>query len=189
MQWGLPGRARWRLVERVVGTRGPGDSYGDVILRVKGDAAPEYQFEFELGEIGSPIELYTRPRNKVVASFLGAPQMNMLAVSAVSGDGPTVDLAVEQGRARVEALVTRRPAALHSPLTLGVRPEHLRPRPQTFPRHRPPSPAAARPGSELSTQYTGRPTSVPVEADEGWQTVIEDMPRQVRGLPDAIAIL
>ena len=76
-------------------------------------------------QIGSPIELYTRPRNRFVASFLGAPQMNMLAASAVSGDGPTLDLAVDQGRVRVEALVTRRPAAPHSPLTLGVRPEHL----------------------------------------------------------------
>jgi hypothetical protein len=35
------------------------------------------------------------------------------------------------------------------------------------------------PKGELSTQSTGRPTSVPVEADEGWQTVIEDMPRPV----------
>ena len=76
-------------------------------------------------QTGSPIELYTRPRNRFVASFLGAPQMNMLAASAVSGDGPTLDLAVDQGRARIEASVTNRRVAVHSPLTLGVRPEHL----------------------------------------------------------------
>src|SRR5271168_3799549 len=76
-------------------------------------------------QTGSPIELYTRPRNRFVASFLGAPQMNMLAASAVSGDGPTLDLAVDQGRARIEAPVTNRRVAVHSPLTLGVRPEHL----------------------------------------------------------------
>ena len=76
-------------------------------------------------QVGSPIDLYVRPRNRFVACFLGAPQMNMLAASVLSGDGPTLDLAVDQGRARVEALVPRRPAALDSQLTLGVRPEHL----------------------------------------------------------------
>jgi ABC-type sugar transport system ATPase subunit len=30
-------------------------------------------------QIGSPIELYIRPRNRFVAWFLGAPQMNLLA--------------------------------------------------------------------------------------------------------------
>ena len=69
--------------------------------------------------------LHSRPRNRFVASFLGAPQMNMLAASAVSGDGPTLDLAVDQGRARIEAPVAKRRAAAHGPLTLGVRPEHL----------------------------------------------------------------
>ena len=27
-------------------------------------------------QVGSPIELYARPRNRFVAGFLGAPQMN-----------------------------------------------------------------------------------------------------------------
>ncbi len=33
-------------------------------------------------QIGSPIELYVRPRNRFVACFLGAPQMNLLAATS-----------------------------------------------------------------------------------------------------------
>jgi ABC-type sugar transport system ATPase subunit len=29
-------------------------------------------------QVGTPIELYARPRNQFVAGFLGTPQMNML---------------------------------------------------------------------------------------------------------------
>ena len=45
------------------------------------------------------------------------------------------------------------------------------------------------PKGELSAQSTGRATSVPVEAYEVWQTVIEHLPVRFEGLPDAIAIL
>ncbi|MEM8788683.1 MAG: sn-glycerol-3-phosphate ABC transporter ATP-binding protein UgpC [Pseudomonadota bacterium] len=64
-------------------------------------------------QIGTPLEVYDRPRNTFVASFIGAPSMNLLAAERVDGTlrvGGAV-LADAPGQGRV---------------TLGVRPEHLR---------------------------------------------------------------
>jgi sn-glycerol 3-phosphate transport system ATP-binding protein len=65
-------------------------------------------------QAGAPLELYEKPASTFVASFIGAPPMNLLAVEA-GPDGPTVaglsggkGLAVPTGGA-----------------TLGIRPEHL----------------------------------------------------------------
>ena len=74
-------------------------------------------------QVGSPVELYARPVNAFVAKFLGAPPMNMLQgtieknserIAVVLGDGTRVSLGqrlvdIENG----------------SPVTLGIRPEHL----------------------------------------------------------------
>ena len=49
-------------------------------------------------QVGSPLELYKRPRNKFVAGFIGSPKMNLI-------EGPE--------------------AAKHNAHTIGVRPEHI----------------------------------------------------------------
>ena len=49
-------------------------------------------------QVGSPLELYSRPRNKFVAGFIGSPKMNLI-------DGPE--------------------AAKHDAATIGIRPEHI----------------------------------------------------------------
>jgi multiple sugar transport system ATP-binding protein len=74
-------------------------------------------------QIGAPLALYERPRNRFVAGFLGSPGMNMIGCRL---------LAAEAGGARVAAdgLCLRVPADLRgalpdSALTLGIRPEHL----------------------------------------------------------------
>src|ERR1700685_4435532 len=54
-------------------------------------------------QIGSPIELYVRPRNRFVACFLGAPQMNLLAADVIAAGAQGLELAVGQGRARIAA--------------------------------------------------------------------------------------
>jgi multiple sugar transport system ATP-binding protein len=78
-------------------------------------------------QVGSPVALYARPRNRFVACFLGAPQMNMLA-SAVTDVSPSgLRLAVDQGRAVVEASVSGCAATAEASLAIGVRPEHLEP--------------------------------------------------------------
>ena len=77
-------------------------------------------------QAGSPLELYHHPRNIFVAGFIGSPKMNFLPakVTAIDGAGTTVQLtngasvaiAVKPGRLKVGDAVT-----------LGVRPEHMRP--------------------------------------------------------------
>jgi multiple sugar transport system ATP-binding protein len=78
-------------------------------------------------QVGSPIDLYARPRNRFVACFLGAPQMNILAARA-EGPGSTGRwFAIDQGRARVEAPVSSDAIGADAPFAIGVRPEHLTP--------------------------------------------------------------
>jgi multiple sugar transport system ATP-binding protein len=68
-------------------------------------------------QVGSPLELYHRPKNLFVAKFIGSPTMNTLPVQRVEeGDGPRFLL---PGGAPI-VLPTREDG-----VTLGVRPEHL----------------------------------------------------------------
>jgi ABC-type sugar transport system ATPase subunit len=72
-------------------------------------------------QVGTPLELYHRPRNLFVAGFIGSPKMNFLGTELAAGHGGPqarlpgggalpfpADTRVEPGKA-----------------TLGVRPEHL----------------------------------------------------------------
>jgi ABC-type sugar transport system ATPase subunit len=78
-------------------------------------------------QIGSPIDLYAHPRNRFVACFLGAPQMNLLAANAVGTWEHGLELAVDQGRAKIAAHVGGRDPRPNTPLVAGLRPEHLSP--------------------------------------------------------------
>jgi multiple sugar transport system ATP-binding protein len=78
-------------------------------------------------QIGSPIELYVRPRNRFVACFLGAPQMNLLAADVAAAGAHRLELAVDQGRARIAADVAAADWRSGTALTAGLRPEHLSP--------------------------------------------------------------
>jgi sn-glycerol 3-phosphate transport system ATP-binding protein len=71
-------------------------------------------------QIGTPMDIYTRPATTFVAGFIGSPAMNMLPARR-SDDGKAVVL---PGGARLnfaEAL----PGEGEGPITIGVRPEHL----------------------------------------------------------------
>ncbi|MDR3471184.1 MAG: ABC transporter ATP-binding protein [Devosia sp.] len=75
-------------------------------------------------QVGSPLELYNRPRNRFVAGFIGNPKMNFLegTVTAASGTGVTVDLgplgSITAPRPAPASLVGQRVA-------VGIRPEHV----------------------------------------------------------------
>jgi multiple sugar transport system ATP-binding protein len=69
-------------------------------------------------QVGTPLELFDRPRNVFVAAFIGSPSMNLLPVK-VNGQG-VVDNAGNHWA------VPGVPATSGQALTLGVRPEHLR---------------------------------------------------------------
>ena len=75
-------------------------------------------------QVGSPLDLYHRPRNRFVAGFLGAPQMNFLdvRVAAASAEGVTVRLT---DGASLTVPVSTDGAVPDTPALLGIRPEHL----------------------------------------------------------------
>ncbi|HYN88011.1 MAG TPA: sn-glycerol-3-phosphate ABC transporter ATP-binding protein UgpC [Ardenticatenaceae bacterium] len=69
-------------------------------------------------QVGSPLELYHRPKNLFVATFIGSPTMNTLPVQAVAEEGGDLRFALPGGTPIL--LPTHHPG-----VTLGVRPEHL----------------------------------------------------------------
>jgi ABC-type sugar transport system ATPase subunit len=76
-------------------------------------------------QVGTPIELYARPRNQFVAGFLGTPQMNMLKakVRMVTGNG--MSFSVDRGRDAIDAAVDGKGSLANADWTVGIRPEHL----------------------------------------------------------------
>ena len=76
-------------------------------------------------QVGTPIELYARPRNQFVAGFLGTPQMNMLKAKVQSGTGDGMSLSVDGGQGALHATVDRVKSVADADCTVGIRPEHL----------------------------------------------------------------
>src|ERR1700691_4070624 len=76
-------------------------------------------------QVGSPLELYHHPRNQFVAGFIGSPKMNCCAVKVktASGSGVSIDL---PGGVSIVAPVAATSLKGGEPLTLGVRPEHMK---------------------------------------------------------------
>ncbi len=70
-------------------------------------------------QLGTPDDIYRRPANTYVATFIGSPTMNLLAGTA----GPTESgLGFRMGGAE---LAVPCPAGSQTPVLLGLRPEHL----------------------------------------------------------------
>ncbi len=93
-----------------------------VLLR----AGPDVQTKGSIAQIGTPLELYHRPRNLFVAGFLGSPSMNFLPATLAAAGGGMATVRLESGEVlRVAAEAETLP--LGAALTLGVRPEHMRP--------------------------------------------------------------
>jgi sn-glycerol 3-phosphate transport system ATP-binding protein/multiple sugar transport system ATP-binding protein len=64
-------------------------------------------------QIGAPLEVYERPVSRFVAGFLGSPAMNF------------VDVEVEHGRARANAVEVAVDGNASGPAVLGLRPQDL----------------------------------------------------------------
>ena len=75
-------------------------------------------------QVGSPLELYHRPRNMFVAGFIGSPKMNFIKATVSPAAAGKIRVTLPGGGslllkghgAKVEA---------EQPVTLGIRPEHL----------------------------------------------------------------
>jgi multiple sugar transport system ATP-binding protein len=77
-------------------------------------------------QVGTPLELYRRPANRFVASFIGSPAMNFINVNVIAHDGAFVlagqDVRLELPAARFASLGLH---AGHS-ICLGMRPQNIR---------------------------------------------------------------
>ncbi|MGS2743855.1 ABC transporter ATP-binding protein [Halomonas sp. LS-001] len=76
-------------------------------------------------QVGSPHELYQRPATQFVAGFMGSPTMNFMPAELISGsqDGCRV---TAKGLGEIALPQAADAYRTGSPLTMGVRPEHLR---------------------------------------------------------------
>jgi ABC-type sugar transport system ATPase subunit len=83
-----------------------------------------------VAQIGSPLELYARPANKFVASFIGSPGMNFLGMNVVAIDRQEIKLsfARRDGTGEGAMIVRTRHASDDSnsrAIELGIRPQHI----------------------------------------------------------------
>jgi len=77
-------------------------------------------------QVGSPMEIYNRPKTRFVAAFIGNPAMNFLPVAPTGEQGGCVVVRLPDGTSLPTAIASSElPRAPH--LTLGVRAEHVEP--------------------------------------------------------------
>ncbi|WP_462383538.1 ABC transporter ATP-binding protein [Pseudomonas sp. Marseille-QA0892] len=75
-------------------------------------------------QVGSPLELYHHPANLFVAGFIGTPKMGFLKGTLTRTDSTGCEVALDAGC----SIILPRAAdtsAVGSPVTLGIRPEHI----------------------------------------------------------------
>ncbi|MEE4013863.1 sn-glycerol-3-phosphate ABC transporter ATP-binding protein UgpC [Roseibium sp. FZY0029] len=77
-----------------------------------------------ISQVGSPLELYHKPRNTFVAGFIGNPKMNFMEVTGKTSGPDGVVVTLPSGQDLTVKVKAEDNVAGKS-LTLGVRPEHL----------------------------------------------------------------
>ncbi len=75
-------------------------------------------------QVGSPTEVYLRPKNKFVASFIGSPEMNILEGILTKRDGSIV-VETPIGSKEVNPKLFDVENRVGSKVYIGMRPEHL----------------------------------------------------------------
>jgi ABC-type sugar transport system ATPase subunit len=75
-----------------------------------------------ISQQGTPLELYNRPANKFVASFIGSPAMNFVTAEVTGREGNDYTLALPGGRT---AKIASRGGTASGTVEIGVRPEHF----------------------------------------------------------------
>jgi multiple sugar transport system ATP-binding protein len=75
-------------------------------------------------QVGSPLELYHKPRNLFVAGFIGSPKMNFLKATATPKPGGKIEVTLSGGG---RVILPSQGVKLDGPqnVTLGIRPEHI----------------------------------------------------------------
>ena len=73
-------------------------------------------------QVGRPLDLYDRPTNKFVASFIGSPAMNLIDCKVTNIASETAEISLGASRLTLPA---RDGLSVGQSISLGVRPEHL----------------------------------------------------------------
>jgi multiple sugar transport system ATP-binding protein len=79
----------------------------------------------KIEQIGTPMEIYSRPASRFVAGFVGAPSMNFLDVASIADEGGKA-LVTLADASRVQTGIPVKALPKDGPLTLGVRPEAIK---------------------------------------------------------------
>ncbi|WP_213762795.1 sn-glycerol-3-phosphate ABC transporter ATP-binding protein UgpC [Caballeronia sp. dw_19] len=81
-----------------------------------------------IAQTGAPLDLYHHPKSRFVAGFIGSPRMNFIdaVVDSIGAGMVTVTLAQSGECLVVHVDVDQKQLQRGQPVTLGVRPEHLR---------------------------------------------------------------
>jgi len=81
----------------------------------------------EIEQIGTPMEIYLRPRTRFVATFVGSPRINLLPVAVEPPENGSATVRLGDGTRLVTAIDAARIPA--GPMILGIRAERVRPSP------------------------------------------------------------
>ncbi|MDC0116230.1 sn-glycerol-3-phosphate ABC transporter ATP-binding protein UgpC [Octadecabacter sp.] len=76
-----------------------------------------------IAQVGTPLELYERPKNEFVAQFIGSPAMNLLAGKVIS-TGPLTMVELKGG-GMVASAVPTTAADMGLMVNVGIRPEDM----------------------------------------------------------------
>ena len=77
-----------------------------------------------LAQVGTPMELFHRPRNLFTAGFIGSPKMNFMSATLLAAEPAACVVQLATGQSiRVAADATALP--IGSTVTVGIRPEHV----------------------------------------------------------------
>jgi multiple sugar transport system ATP-binding protein len=75
-------------------------------------------------QVGAPLELYNRPDNLFVATFIGSPKMNVVEASVASVDGRNAELTLPEGR-KFQLSFGGDLMKAGQKVSFGIRPEHI----------------------------------------------------------------
>ncbi len=78
-----------------------------------------------VSQIGKPMDLYNKPLNSFVGSFIGSPKMNFFKAKVISQGKDSVEIKLANALA-INLNKTVSKFIDHKNIVLGVRPEHLR---------------------------------------------------------------
>lgn len=75
-------------------------------------------------QVGTPLELYSSPKNIFVAGFIGSPKMNFIDVKPIRSDNGEAQVRLPCSNA-IQVPVASGLLELNRKLTVGIRPEHI----------------------------------------------------------------